>query len=612
MIGIKKGNEYLDLQPNTQLQRERQSPVFLDQTEDGKDGIPGEISYPFTLPLSDRNIRLLNFPDMLPMVKTLQHDVLLEDSGMQLSNGKLVIDTVTSHLNKNNVGAIDCHILSNVSEFWQRVRSKKLSELSLGGERSFTWAGYDLVTTGFWKHCHDTWAYTDADDGDYVFTPLYAYHYETENQVKVINNWEEHSGQIQLAREYNYNCLCPHPFVVYILKKVFTEHGYSIGGDILDDPDFKQICFESYRSVNWAVPTINGPLATPTVTVAPTNPVTLRLAEHVPPAMTIGEFLVELQKLLPIAFVINDRAKSCRVVLLTDLANAGASDSTPKFNPSFSLAFDAKENTSIYGFDRVNSDEFTVNVLQSEYDYQGVVNSLSDLPTANSTNQNKMYFVKYLNQYHACINAAETGGSGTLYYWLLVGDNVGGYLPENQNNTITSAFEVAVIRYHTMILHYYGVGDHLYMYLPWNSQRGNWYASGLGRDFEPWAPRLFFFRGSQTFSAGGTKPLATNGIYNFNSADPMTGSHDQVGEWSLSYESPDGEYGLIGTYWGKWLPVLELNEVIKGRLYLKFHEYLQWDWSNVLLIQNTPYLIKKVTEVLPYAGHIDIEAQRIK
>jgi hypothetical protein len=609
MIGIKKGTEYLDLQPNTQLQRERSSPVFLDQTEDGKDGIPGEISYPFTLPLSDKNIRLLNFPDTLPMVKTLQHDVLLEDGGMQLSSGKLVLDTITTNLNKANTGTIDCHILSNISEFWQRVKSKKLSELSLGGERSFTWAGYDLVTAGFWKHCHDAWAHTNADDGDYVFNPIYCEDYKVEGEVTWINGWKEFSGTIQLAREENYYCLCPQPFKVYILKQIFAEHGYTITGDFLDDPDFKQIAFESYNSVDWAVPTINGPLATPTVTIAPRSNIYIRLNEHVPPAMTIGEFLVELQKLFPIAFVINDRAKNCKLVLLSDLVNAGVKDQTMQFNPAATLSFEDAGDTDVYGFERNDDNEITYEISETEYAFQGTINSTSDLPTANSSTQNQMYYVAYLNAYFACINYANTG-VGTYYAWFRVGHNVGSYLTGNQTDTISSNIAVSAVS--EQLIFTGGTMGAVWGYFLSAKRKGNWFAMDNNMEFTPWPARIFFHRGKVTFSEGGTMPLATNGIYNFNSSYPLGASHTQVGQWALSYKVGDGSYGLIDTFWNKWLPVLELNEVIKGRLYMKFHEYLQWDWSNVLLIHNTPYLIKKITEVLPYVGYLDIEAQRIK
>jgi hypothetical protein len=92
----------------------------------------------------------------------------------------------------------------------------------------------------------------------------------------------------------------------------------------------------------------------------------------------------------------------------------------------------------------------------------------------------------------------------------------------------------------------------------------------------------------------------------------MSSSHSTVGNWSLSYKVGTGNFGLIDRFWSKWLPSLQINELIKGRLYLKFHEYLQWDWNSVLLLRNTPYLVKKITEVLPYEGYIDIEAQRVQ
>lgn len=612
MIGIKKGNEYLTLNPGTQIQRERTSPIFLEQTEDGKDAIPGEISYPFTLPLSDNNLRLLGFPDNLSVSKQTEHNVILEDAGMQLSQGKLVIDTVTTHLNKANVGAIDCHLLSNLSEFWTRVKDKKLSDLSLGGERVFPWAGYSLSTAGFWKHAHDTWDYDSCDDGDYVFSPIVCAEYEKDDTSLTINRWRKNGYNVELDRENNYLSLCPHPYVAYILKQIFIEHGYTITGELLDDPDFKQICFESYRGVAWATPTYNGPLAPQLLQVTPSNPVKLRLSEHVPPVMTVGELLVELQKLFPVSFLIDDRAKTCRVVWLKDLSNAGSKDRTPDFAPQVTISFES--NTAgerIIGFERPD-DSVAVDVLITDYIYQGVVNSLSDLPTANASRQGQMYYVKYLNQYWVCNNYAELGGSSTLYEWQLAGDNVGSYLPEGYNTTYTSSVEVCNIKFNVMILHYFGTGNHLFGYYPYNNRRGNWFASGWYRDFEPWPPRMFFYRGRQPHYSGLNLPFATNGIYNFNSSYPMTSSHPQVGQWALSYKVASGNYGLIDKFWTKWIPTLQGKEVIKGRLYLKFHEYIQWNWNDVLLIQNTPYLIKKITEVLPYNGYIDIEAVRIK
>jgi hypothetical protein len=118
-----------------------------------------------------------------------------------------------------------------------------------------------------------------------------------------------------------------------------------------------------------------------------------------------------------------------------------------------------------------------------------------------------------------------------------------------------------------------------------------------------------FYRGKLTFRTSYTWPFATHHIYNVNSSATALTSYPKVGDWSLSYNA--GGYGIYEVFWNKWLPVLENGEVLKGVLYLPFHEYIQWDWNKVLLINNTPYLIKKITEILPYPGKVQIEAIRI-
>jgi hypothetical protein len=136
MIAILIKGEGLDMYPGTVIQRERLSPFFLSKSSDGKDGIPGEISYPFKLPPSDKNYRLLDWPHILPNVKTKVHTGILENDGMQLSAGRLVMDVIETNLQINNKGFIDAHFLSNASEFFVRIKDKKLKDLSLGGERT--------------------------------------------------------------------------------------------------------------------------------------------------------------------------------------------------------------------------------------------------------------------------------------------------------------------------------------------------------------------------------------------------------------------------------------------------------------------------------------------
>lgn len=601
MIGIKKDTEYFDLLPGTQIQRERESPVFLTSSDDGKDGIPGEISYPFNLPLTDKNLRLLNNIDSLPKVKTLEHDIVLEDSGVQLSNGTLVIESLTSHLVKNNVGQAEGFILSNVSDFWSRVKDKKLSDLSLGGDRTFSWDGYNATSgTGFWRHIHQTWDYVDSDDGDYVFYPVACNNWEVANTVTWLNKWEDYSGTIQIDRDLNINSLVPHVYMVSVIKAVFNEFGYAVEGDLLSDPDFKQLTLVSYNAVYWANRTLAG-------APVPLSSIVIKLSEHVPPEATIGEFLVELQKFLPISFLINDQKKLCTIVFSTSIQGAGAKDYTKSFNPNFTLAFNKIDTASnkILGFDRVYDDEYPITLNLEDYRYSGEVNALGDLPTASSTYLDQVYFVVQHNMYYQCFEAAS------VYFWSPIGDNQAGYTRENQTDTYTSnILPLGMVYGHQANTSPLINLDAMW---PYTDRKGNYFRPYIlapeYREFTPWGFRVMFYRGKLTFRTTYTLPFATNHIYNVNSATTALTSYPKVGDWSLSYNA-DG-YGIYEVFWNKWLPVLENGEVLKGVLYLPFHEYLQWDWNKVLLIQNTPYLIKKITEILPYPGSVQIEAVRI-
>jgi hypothetical protein len=613
MIGIKKDTEYIDLIPGTQIQRERESPVFLTQSDDGKDGIPGEVSYPFSIPLTDKNLRLLKQPDSLPQAKELEHEIILENSGMQLSAGKLIIESIDGHLVKNNVGRAEGYILSNVSEFWSRVRDKKLSELSLGGNRTFTWSGYSTVVSGFWKHVHDSWAHTDSDDGDYVFFPVYCKDWEEEGAGKWMNGWAEYAGVIEMARNENLNSLVPHPYLVYVIKQVFLEHGYEVEGDILDDPDFKQLCLISYRACHWADETLDvGGFPIVVKVASPLASITIRLNEHVPPETTIGEFLVELQKFLPITFIINDTQRRCRIVRSDLIQGVGAKNRNQSFNPNFTLSFDKidRSQVKVVGFERTFDDELPLTVDLDEYNYQGVANSLPDLPTPTSANADHVYFVKTINAYVINYKLAVAGPIIT-YSWQILADNQGSYERDDQTEALTVNMTPLGMQYREM-LNGATLGSQK-GYFPATTRKGNWYRPYIlapeYRVSTPWGMRVMFYRGARIFNQGQNLPFATNHIYNINSHATAQTSYTAVGGLSLSYVA-DG-YGLYEKLWKNWLPILEGAEKIKGTLYLKLHEYLQFDWDNAILIDNTPYLLKKITEILPYNGKIDIEAVRI-
>lgn len=496
-IGIKKSGEYLDLLPGTRIQRERNSPLFIDSST-GSDSIPGEVSYPFSLPLTDKNLRLLGYPDNLPASKTLAHDIILEESGMQLSGGKLIVEQVTSNLVKNNTGQLDGYILSNASEFWQRVRDKKLSDLTLGGTRTFTWAGYSTSTAGFWKHVHDTWNYNSSADGDYVFYPAYCKQWESDTIDKWLNRLEVYSGTVEIDRDNNVNTLVPHPFLSYVLKQVFLEHGYAIEGDIFADTDFNQITLFSYRAVYWAEAKINvGVLPAITGVPIPLTSVDLKVAEHVPPEISIGNFLVELQKFLPISFLINDNAKKCRVVWVNELSGSGAPSMTQHFNPSFSLSFekDTASAAKVVGFTRSVDDEYPISVVRDEFNFIGEVDTPSALPAPSGRKNGDVYFIRQYNRYYIC------GDNGSVKFWGDLGDNQDSLSFPNQTDSVDSNIVPMGMTFAPM----WSTSAADAGYWTITSRRGNWKTTP--DTFNPWGLRVMFYRGKKPFRSTYTAPF---------------------------------------------------------------------------------------------------------
>ncbi len=562
MIGLRKQREYLDMYPGTMIQRERTSPFFIAKTSSGKDAIPGEVSFPFKLPPTDKNYRLLLYPHIMPQQKTKKHDMVLEDTGMQISAGKLVVDLIQSHLNKNNTGYIDSHFLSNSSEFYKNIENKKLSELSLGGDRAFTWAGYDRSTAGFWKHIHDTWLYDDCTDGDYVFFPIVNDRYlgATRGFMNEIR-WNVAHNDVEFNPDYNVTSICPAIYVKYILLKIFEEHGYTITGAPLDDFDFKKLTMQSFYGVywsdiNWTEDIDNFPEAT--LVPDPLTTVTIRLAEHMPPNMQISEFIVELQKFLPIGFEVNDNTKSCIVYWLNELSAAGLKDRTTQFRPQHQLSLGEGEGINkIYGIRR-NIDP--------------VDEWLASLPSGHDDGANNSYEPEGANEY------IESNISTLPMHLTRVLDYVEYGGPVNRPPTAR---------------------------MPQCSVEGSW--KDKDGEVVEWKLRFLFYRGKRNQCNDGLLiPLGTNNVRILGSV--MSGNFTSVdGNWSIAYEL--GNYGLI-KLWENWLRVQGSEERIIGTLTMPLYEYLSLKWSTLLLINNTPWIIKKIKEQLPYPGRFDFEAVR--
>lgn len=588
MISLKKNSKVIDLFPNTVIQRERKSPFFIGKDSAGKDGIPGETTFPFKLPATDNNLRILDFPHLLPHLKTKLHDCTLDDNGILISDGKLVLDTVNNDLNRNNTGTIDSHFLSNSSEFYKKVEKKKLKDLSLGGERTFSWNGYSRTNPGFWKHVHDTFNYINCDSGDYVFYPIANSGYlggtrGFQNELKFING----ANDVEINPDYTVCSLTPHIYVAYILKQIFAENGYALSGDPLNDYDFKKLTLVSFFGVEWSdlifspedpdSDTPPDPLLIPT----PLSQIKIKLSEHVPPTVTIPTFIVEMQKFLPIGFEFDDNKKTCKLYWLTALTDTQLKDRTNQFSPRHSISFgDGLGIAMNYGIKR-NVDP-------------------TDLFISKTT-----------------INGTDSGG--TQIHGRPADPVNYNYVPDDTENFIESnisSLPMAVCRPFV----YTGPGSPgtrpPLAVMPTCDVEGSWHGKEelLDEDEKPkgysveYGIRFLFYRG-KTNSLNDNRAMLPNGTntVNVGSASFKQDFTATDGNWSLPFVQ--STFGMI-KLWLPWLKVIGNGETLSGILTMPLYEYLQLRWSEVLLINNTTYILQQIREHLPYPGNFQFQAVR--
>lgn len=99
MIDIKIRGNSLDLLPSTSIRIEVESPIF------DLEAIPTTYSYPFTVPATDRNRRLLGYVSELALAGagTRRFDAEVWLGGIRWKSGSLVID-------KSSQDGISCYL----------------------------------------------------------------------------------------------------------------------------------------------------------------------------------------------------------------------------------------------------------------------------------------------------------------------------------------------------------------------------------------------------------------------------------------------------------------------------------------------------------------------
>ncbi|MGN6293757.1 MAG: hypothetical protein ACTHMV_13520 [Chitinophagaceae bacterium] len=593
MLRIIIAGEDLDLSPGTSVELERSSPFF------NLSDLAGEYSLPLTLPYTPKNARLLGLPNhyYTRRIKKRISSKIYDNNNFAYT-GELIIETANLHLNSITKSNISGYFLTGVSSFFQAVKNKKLQELALGGIRSFVWTNSnpDSPVKGFWQHVNAT-----LEGGyDYLFAPIINEKWDGsgEGDVSWLNKIDIYG---KLDYEENYNTLAPQVNLKYVLTQIFEEHGWTLETSGMSDPVWDKLFIPSFYAVTWQK-IIQTEIA-PFFDYAPLGDIKINLQNHVPPGMLISDFIIALRNRYNWGFDFDASKKNCRLFPIKNLA-AGRKKDWTKFT-SATLSSDFSEDPKVFVFkNEIDSSD----ALSSSPDLTKVSIgepkiSFSELPPATEDNFNLVIFCWKENQFFQCsYDEVEQ-----IYSWILYANNIYDYSPAGGNEEITTIASTMPV-YKRMYrdagaTQYYGL-------FPYCEQEGNW--EGKKGSSVAWGLRLLVYRG-RVFEAS---PLGFPGPvkYPYLTSTCITITQEEPDlPWSNVYiHTYEGEDKGIVSYWFKdTLPYLSESDVISTLLYLTREELLNFQWSDIILLRNVPYIAQKFVENIPYTGYVKADLRRI-
>ncbi|MGN6477250.1 MAG: hypothetical protein ACTHKV_08490 [Flavipsychrobacter sp.] len=593
MLEIKIGNEDLDLLPGTQLEIERENPfVQFD------DKVVGEFSLPFTVPASPKNLRLLNYAGLLQARHNSSGvDAIVYDNGVQHSIGKVKIEKANIQLNRGDRGTISCYYLTGISRFYQEIKDKRLRDIDMGGDRTFSWDNYARNGSGFWGHIHkviDAPAGYGSSGYDYAFYPVANDDFTwtastTTIESGVINNMQYGGGTVNFthtgADNRDANIITPFPYLKYVLERIAAYIGWQFQGDVLNDPQFLKITLENNRAIDWAYYIPARIVILGNDGYKPKPSVSFNLSNHLPD-VTISEFLLALRNRFGWFLDIDKKGKILRIKNIQGIANSVIKDFSYQVNPV--LVKTIRTETKIYSL-ATSQDSGAINL--SGVAYQGDLTLKTELPAASEARYLHVYLVITENNYYIC---QQKDDAANVYEWQLYDYNIRDVIPDGTTDTIkTSALTTGVEKYN----------DYLDLIPRWDEE-GFW--PGRNDEFGGSTIMLLFYYGLRQNKAGQPFPFASSHIYDSRG--------QQVGDWSLSFlgKKSDGtDVGIYALYFKKFLDTLTSTEELEVVLNLSLIDYLQLGFTDIISINNVRMYALKLKSSLPYKQQLTAECSRV-
>ena len=578
MLQVSYKGQFLHLAAGSQVEIEKSSPLFLIDT------VLAEYTMPITLSYDEHNAKILGEVFFEYGIKQKQKiEVILYDSSTIIGTATMIIDKSLTNNQNRSRGNVQGYFLTGASEFFTKIKNKKLNSLFFGGSQSFnftTWDAFDS-SDGFWQHVHATW------DGSYNYV-MVPHRNDGWIDGEFFDGWVNQLGYGYLAGIPQFapgqveatSWVVLWPKLKFVLEQLFTENGWKLDTTGIGDADWQKLFLYNPTPIRTT-------RADDVATVVPALQISISVSDMISPEVYCSDFLLWVCKRYGWAPIFEPDTKTCRIISLKS-SGAGVVKDFTKYAPA-TADNDFSAEPRIFAF--TNQLPENDNYLQSpdftNYTIQPPVASFNVLPTPSVNFDTSLIFCYLENAWYK-IEVNDVGDR----IWIKHADNVYNEEPKDYTDEIPtglSTMPTQLSEYRETV-----AGVKYYGYFPICNQPRN----------KEWGLRAIFFHGMvlEQNAAGGA------GSMTYPHASPVAQLPDgsSAGDWSNVYKHSDGttEDGIIKFWWEEWLRYIQVPQQVEQELHLPLHELAQLKWDDIINIRNQPFLIKSYIQPIPYNGMI--------
>ena len=574
MLQLIINNETVDLNEDSLINITEESPVFE------KDNIPGGFSFPFELPASPRNNRILSHPGRIQ--SSVQGGLNLP---FQLYLNWRLIGTGTATIQKATSLSYSAFLQMGTGDFAGKIEGKKLSDVDFGGERT-------------WEFKPE---YTFPED-DFALFPIYNENFMDNTQFK--DAWKtnryrlnSHEAGTWFTGVNSVMAISPFPYLGYVVNRIFNHFGFVLRENILaTDPDLKQlVIYNNHDSANLVSVTKSvtktiygrqsdgswGPIQrTVIVTTINREFNTWNLQDFLPDIL-IKDFILTIRTLFNLAITIDNQG-FVSIIKRKDLVTSGKSvplnakamglplitisDNTA----GVKLHWEHEENDLLFsqGFKNIYDDPKLL---------KPPVDTLDELTLISATINEIRLVISYSLYYQY---AGEEVNGVTEYSWKVFSNDFQDFIigdKPDEYNALASTLPM---------IHFQRSIGGPFIRCPHAAQL----SSSIIRSASlPCSLRFLFYRGMVEDSTGT--------LYPYGSSDAFNPEGELLPEASLSLKW-QGETGLYAQLWKDYLTWWKKRKVVTWTI----TDPSMLDFFTVYEIDNNHYILKNRSISLKYEG----------